>query len=165
MKKKLLLLGAPAAIAVLGLGLLLSGKLPVLGEANEARIILFTGENFTGRSLVVSGTLFDLPSEEDPDGSVFHWNDETRSLIVVSGTWRAFEHGRANTRLDDTKFEDFDIRTKLPDIGWSTLVSATSSGRLELPTLGHGGIGKGISSLELISELNLPDWALVFRKP
>jgi hypothetical protein len=165
--KKILLV----SLIVLPLGLALTlylwnRPLPeAVGQVQAPQIVLYTGENFTGRELVVEGTVFDLPLEEDGDGSLFDWNDNVRSLIVVSGTWRLYQNGRLNTALDETRLEALDIRTKGAALGWSALVSATSAGRLEIPNLAAGGLGEDLSSIELVSQANLPDWVFAFRKP
>jgi hypothetical protein len=80
-------------------------------------------------------------------------------LIVVSGTWRLFQNGRSNTKLDETPLEALDVRSKEKESGWSTLVSATSRGPLELRSGAAGGFFRDISSIELVSAENLPDWA------
>jgi hypothetical protein len=82
-----------------------------------------------------------------------------RSLVVVSGTWRLWQNGRCNTRLDDTPVEALDVSTKEPEPGWSCLVSATSAGPLELSSGAAGGFLHDVSSIELVSVENLPDWA------
>jgi hypothetical protein len=165
--KKILLIAL--VVASLGIALALhlwDRPLPeAAGQVQTPQIALYTGENFTGRELVLGGTLFDFPLEEDPDGSFFDWNDSVRSVIVLSGTWRLYQNGRLNTQLDETPLESFDLRTKGATRGWSALVSGTSAGRLEIPDLAAGGIGEDLSSVELISQANLPDWALGFRKP
>jgi hypothetical protein len=157
------------ATAALYLALHLNGrraKAPqALGQVQGPQIVLYTGENFTGRVINLETHLFDLPKDQEPDGSLFDWNDKVRSLIVVKGTWRLYQNGRLNTGLDSTPIENFDIQTKQAAEGWSALVSATSTGPLEIPDLSEGGIGEDLSSVELISETNLPDWALGFRKP
>ena len=128
-------------------------------QVGKPLLILFWEENFQGRSLEVTGSLADLPVETDFFGNKFDWNDEVRSLVVVSGTWRLFQNGRQNTKLDDTPLEVLDVRTKEREAGWSSLVSATSAGPLELPSGAAGGFYHDVSSIELVSGENLPDWA------
>jgi hypothetical protein len=165
--KKVLLIALVVLPLGIALALYLSEKpLPqAVGQVQAPQIVLYTGENFTGRELLVEGTVFDLPREEEGDGSFFDWNDNVRSLIVVSGTWRLYQNGRCNTQLDDTRLEAFDIRGKGHVQGWSALVSGTSTGSLEIPDLAAGGLGEDLSSVELISQANLPDWVFAFRKP
>jgi hypothetical protein len=129
------------------------------------QVILYTGENFTGKAIALQGTVYDLPLTPEQDGTAYDWNDQVRSLVVVGGTWRLYQNGRCNTRLDETKLDEFDIRGKLPDEGWCALVSATSRGQYEVPDVSAAGIGKDMSSIELISTENLPDWAMGLRKP
>jgi hypothetical protein len=166
-KKKKIRVGLSVVVA-LGLGWLVwslaTGGAPrvAAGQVEEG-IILFTGENFTGRSLVIEGSLYDFPLVEDPDGSFFDWNDQVRSVIVASGTWRFYQHGRLNTELDDTEVEVLDVRAKAPREGWCALLSAGESGALEIPNLAAGGIGPDISSIELVSTASLPGWAQTMR--
>jgi len=87
-----------------------------------------------------------------------------RSFVIVSGTWRLYQHGRCNTQLDDTKLLDFNLKEKPEVGGWSTLLSGLSDGPLQIPTVAAGGIWRDVSSIELVSTQNLPDWAMDFRK-
>lgn len=153
-------------IVVLSLGLVLAGTIGAVSywrstatAQDVPKIILFWEENFEGRSLEVTGSAIDLPVIGDVFGNEFDWNDEVRSIIVVSGTWRLYQHGRCNTELDQTPLELLDVARKQRRAGWSTLVSATSKGPLELPSAAVGGFFHDISSIELVSEANLPDWA------
>ena len=164
MKKRWIL---TALVVVAGSGLVLWFTSPgvLLGQAGGPEIVLYTGENFTGRALSVRGTVLDFPREKDLDESLFDWNDKVRSLVVLSGTWRLYQHGRLNTRLDDTRLEELDVTTKRPALGWSALVSATAAGQLEIADLGAAGLGQDISSIELISAENLPEWTFKMRRP
>ncbi len=152
-----------ASAAILAAVLFVSSRLNVrpLQAGGGAGIVLYTGEGFTGRSVLLEATAVDLPTELDRAGRECNWNDSVRSLVVLGGTWRLYQHGRLNTRLDDTPIEELDIREKLPDEGWSSLVSATSAGPLKVADVRELGIGSDISSVELVSAENLPDW--VFR--
>ena len=157
-RTKLLVLAG--ACALLGLALAASLGRPALkAQGGKPLLILYWEEDFQGRSLEVTDTLPDLPKVEDEHGNVFDWNDEVRSLIVVSGTWRLYQHGRLNTRLDDTPLEELDLRAKEREPGWSTLVSATSAGPLKIPNAAAGGFLREVSSVELVSAEDLPDWA------
>jgi len=127
-------------------------------------IILYWGENFTGRWISLMGTTFDLAAYIEETGEKVNWNDEIRSVVVKGGTWRLYQHGRCNTYLDDTALAELDVSTQEAVGGWSALVSATSFGPLELPNPAAGGFWRDISSVELVSPNNLPDWALDFRK-
>jgi hypothetical protein len=164
MKKKIVLAAFLISVGV-ALVIGLSGPTARSVQGASPQIVLYTGENFTGRSITVEGTIFDFPKFDEPDGSQFDWNDQVRSLVVVGGTWRIYQNGRCNTRLDDTALQALDIGSKQPDEGWSALVSATSTGQLEVSDLSFLGLGKDISSVELVSQTNLPDWALAMRKP
>lgn len=130
--------------------------------AAQPAIVLYSGIDFTGRSLRVIGTLFDMPVFEEGEG-VFDWNDQVGSIVVESGTWRLYQHGRANTQLDDTDIALFDVTVKAPARGWSAVVSATSQGPLTIADPAVLGIGMDISSVELISSDNLPDWTAELR--
>jgi hypothetical protein len=121
-------------------------------------LILFSEPGFQGLSLVVNQTLPDLPVARDSEGREFDWNDNVRSAIVLGGTWRLHQHGRCNTELDDTPLERLDLPTKPRVRGWTCLLSATREGPLELSGPEHGGWGEDVSSVELVSERNLPDW-------
>jgi len=132
--------------------------------APAPQIILFSGENFTGSSVTITDTIFDMPVFKDEKSGELNWNDETRSIIVVSGTWRLYQHGRCNTKLDETDLASFDIKTKEVAGGWSCLLSAISTGPLEIPNPAIGGFWRDISSIELVSTENLPDWAFDLRK-
>ena len=157
-----------AALSILGLlGILavaaaLHRREPAIAQAGRPLLVLYWEEGFQGRSLEVTGSLPDLPVETDVFGNQFDWNDEVRSVVVVSGTFRLFQHGRSNTKLDDTPIEALDVRTKEIEGGWSTLLSATSSGPLEIPSGALGGFYRDVSSIELVSADNLPDWAAPF---
>jgi hypothetical protein len=147
--------------AAIGTALYLTTARSPAARAQDGKplLVLYWDEGFEGRSLEVTGSLPDLPVEADAFGNTFDWNDEVRSIVVVSGTWRLFQNGRSNTQLDDTPIEALDVRTKAKEAGWSTLVSATSRGPLELQSGAEGGFFRDISSIELVSPENLPDWA------
>jgi hypothetical protein len=125
-------------------------------------ITLFSGEDFTGRSLTIAGTCYDMPKEGDGP-TAYDWNDEVRSVVVNGGTWRLYQHGRCNTKLDPTRLADFNVRAKEPEGGWSCLLSATSTGPLKIPNTAAAGFFRDVSSLELVSSRNLPDWSMSFR--
>jgi hypothetical protein len=156
-----------AILCVLAIGGLLAvALLPVMprrpsASAQEGKplLIVYWEEDFQGPALEVGGSLPDLPTQVDAAGNPLDWNDRVRSVVVKSGTWRLYQHGRSNTKLDDTPLEDFDLGTKEKEAGWSCLVSATSKGPLELRNGAAGGFYPDISSIELVSEENLPDWS------
>jgi hypothetical protein len=155
-----------ALVAVFAVvAVLLKKEPPAVGAQAGAgpEIILYSGEAFSGRSLSVTGTLYDMPKLSDAAGEVWDWNDQVRSFVVVSGTWRLYQNGRCNTAIDETPLESLQVRTKAAADGWSGLVSATSAGSLEVPFPGAIGLGPDISSIELISSANLPDWTFAFR--
>jgi hypothetical protein len=127
-------------------------------RGRQSELLLFSLPNFQGRSIRLTQTTVDLPIEELENGSQFDWNDNVRSLVVVSGTWRLFQHGRCNTQLDDTPRDALDVSTRPPVSGWSSLVSATSRGQMEIPVPEAGGLHHDVSSIELLSTENLPDW-------
>lgn len=163
MKRKLLFGGSFLAVLAALIAVASWPSTPQATGQAAAELVIYTGENFTGRSLIVQGTVLDLPVEIDPDESLFNWNDQVKSVVVRSGTWRLYEHGRLNTKLDDTELEELDVRTKEPILGWSAVVSATSAGERRIANLADAGIGMGISSIELVSATALPDWSESLR--
>jgi hypothetical protein len=152
-------------LIVAATGLMLWSLLfPSSGPATAAQesgplLVLYSEPNFGGISLEVRDSLVDLPVIESSDGAKFDWNDSIRSLRVVSGTWRLYQHGRCNTELDQTPLELLDLASRQPARGWSSLMSATSRGALEAASLETGALADDISSIELVSKSNLPDWA------
>ncbi len=162
-RRRLLALGVGIVLLGFGLAAVLR-KPPLAAQGDDAPLlILYWEEDFQGRSLEVRGTLADLPSVEDEHGNVFNWNDEVRSVVVVSGAWRLYQNGRLNTRLDDTPLEELDLKGKEREAGWSCLLSATSAGPLKLPSGAVGGFLRDVSSVELVTSENLPDWAAPWR--
>ena len=110
---------------------LLAGLVKTPGSAAQSRepeLVVYSGPNFTGESMRLTQSAFDLLNERDARAGEQVWNDRIRSMIVVSGTWVIYQNGRGNTVIDDTPLESLDIREKAPDKGWSCLVSATSTG-------------------------------------
>jgi hypothetical protein len=159
MKRRTIVLLALAGIVGISLALTaVRWRLPA-AALGKPLLVLYWEESFQGRSLEVTGTLADLPVEIDLFGNEFDWNDQVRSITVVSGTWRLYQHGRCNTELDETLLGDLNVAAKQTRAGWSCLISATSARPLELPSAAAGGFEPDISSIELVSEENLPDWA------
>ena len=107
----------------------------------------------------MTGTLLDMPKEELEGGEIFYWNDNVRSVRVLGGTWRLCQHGRLNTALDDTELSALDISTKARSVGWAALVSAAEDGPGEYASAAGWGWAPEVSSVELVSEERLPDWA------
>ncbi len=151
-----------AAGAIFALASFLGRAEPLSAQVKGPLLLLFSEENFGGRCLEVRGTLLDLPREVLEDGSVFDWNDNVRSLKVVSGTWRLCQHGRLNTALDDTELSELVVEEKARSFGWAALVSSGSEGPAEYASAAGWGWAPDVSSVELLSEEALPDWA---RKP
>lgn len=135
------------------------GSLDAATEDRRPLLIVYTEPSFKGRSLEVWDSVVDFPVEKSADGATFDWNDSIRSIRVVRGTWRLHQHGRLNTELDGTPLEVLNLATRKLIQGWSCLLSATSAGVLELPTAESGGWGEDVSSIALISDKNLPDFA------
>ena len=129
-------------------------------ENSGARIFLYLEPNFQGPGMEVTGSLVDIRPMEDVNGVEIEWNDQVRSIIVEKGTWRLHQNGRFGTKLDDTPLAELDVRTKESVEGWSCLISATSQGPLRIASPSAGGFAHDISSIELVSEENLPDWAM-----
>lgn len=154
-----------AASALLVAGLFLLSR-PPGGAAGEQppEIILFSEEGFQGEKLAVRESLFDLPVLKSPSGEEFDWNDKTKSVIVVKGTWRLYQHGRFNTELDDTPPEAFRASAKAPRPGWSCVVSAPPGRELRIPSVAQGGLFWDVSSIELLSGESLPEWSSTMRK-
>jgi hypothetical protein len=120
-------------------------------------IILYSEPDFQGRELHLYKDAVDLPFDQLGD-AILPWNDSVGSIVVVSGTWRLYQHGRLNTEIDDTALEALDVRQKAAATGWSSALSATSRGPLRIASPEHAGIGHDISSVQLVSSENLPDW-------
>ena len=137
---------------------------PVAAALLKPEIILYSQPNFQGSELHLFGDAVDLPFEDLADGRKLLWNDNVASFIVVSGTWRLYQHGRMNTALDDTPRESLDVRTKSSANGWSSLISANSHGPLRISSPELAGIDFDISSVELVSAMNLPDWVYRSRQ-
>jgi|GEM_PF-2396497 len=69
---------------VLGWLLLLAGCGTVRPNP-DWRIVLYDGENFTGKQCVIE-------SKDVPNLSDWQYNDMTTSLIVYKGNWTLYEH-------------------------------------------------------------------------
>ena len=126
----------------------------------QPKLQIFMEESFKGPSLEVTGSLIDMPVIADANGVEIDWNDNVGSIVIWSGTWRFNQHGRCNTEIDDTPLEQLDLKTKVRIDGWSCLISASSKGPLRIPRAALGGCSRDVSSIELVSEKNLEDWAL-----
>ena len=83
----------------------------------------------------------------------------TASARVLGGTWRLCQHGRLNTALDDTELSALDISTKARSAGWAALLSAAEEGPGDYASAAGWGWAPEVSSVELVSEEPLPDWA------
>lgn len=125
------------------------------GAAPE--IILYSEPDFQGRELHLYEDAVDLPFEKLGD-AILPWNDSIGSIVVVSGTWRLYQHGRLNTEIDDTPLAALDVWQKTAATGWSSILSATSRGPLRITSPELAGIGPDVSSVQLVSSENLPDW-------
>jgi hypothetical protein len=134
------------------------------GAVSRPEIILYSEPDFQGRELHLYDSSVDLPFEELDDGSIALWNDNIGSIVVVSGTWRFYQHGRWNTLLDDTPIERLDVARMPCVIGWSSVLSATSRGPLRVASLELAGLGPDMSSVELVAVENLPDWICEARR-
>ena len=154
---------ALGALGVLAAVQMLAGLLGPPGSASAQAggpmLLLYSEENFQGRCLVVTGTLLELPKEVTEDGCEFDWNDNVRSLKVLSGTWRLCQHARLNTLLDDEPLADVDVSKKFRAKGWTCLVSAGAEGPAEHRSAEGWGWVPEISSVELLSSEPLPEWA------
>lgn len=159
----LAVVGGVLALGVLvGLHLVGGGSGPppsASAEGEGPTLLLYSEEDFGGRCLVVKGTVLELPKEVTEDGCAFDWNDNVRSLRVLSGTWRLCQHARLNTLLDDEPVSDVDVSKKFRAKGWSCLVSAGPDGPAEHRSAEGWGWVPEISSVELLSSEPLPEWA------
>ena len=136
----------------------------VAAHEGEGLIVLYSEPGFQGKTLIVTDSLLDMPKEQLGDGTVFDWNENVRSMRVIAGTWRLYQHGRANSVLDDTPLMSLDIGSKPATHGWTSLVSASVFGEVGYADSAAGGWGEDISSIELVSLDALPEWALVPRE-
>jgi hypothetical protein len=166
--KSLRYAAAAVALLLLATGYIVLERAPPTRAAEPRtagpQIILFSEENFQGEQLVITQSMFDLPVVRVPSGEDIDWNDRAQSVLVLGGTWRLYQHGRFNTALDDTAPEVFRAQAKPPRSGWSCIVSAQAVSELAIPSVAHGGLFWDISSVELISAQNLPDWVFEMRK-
>jgi hypothetical protein len=156
-------------LAALSLMVLVGGGWAVRARLSSAQellpeIIVYWEDNFEGRSVRITGTVLDMPAAVDPEGNEYSWNDKVRSVVVVRGTWRLFQHGRCNTTIDRTRLEDLDVRGKEPTDGWSTLVSASAAGPVQYASANGTFAPDDISSIQLVSLENLPAWATVVSR-
>ncbi len=152
---------AGGAVAIFAVTNFLSRPEAVSAQGEGPLLFLYSEEDFGGRCLEVRGTLLDLPREESEDGCVFDWNDNVRSLKVVSGTWRLCQHGRLNTLIDEQALAEVNVAEKFRGTGWACIVSAGSNGPAEHRSAAGWGWAPGeISSVELLSAESLPDWAI-----
>lgn len=128
-------------------------------QVEQPELIIYWEGDFTGPSLRITGTLLDMPVELNRAGEEYSWNDVIASVVVVRGTWRLYQHGRCNTAIDDTPLAELDLAQKADSEGWSCLVSGNSSGEVSYPGKNCVFAPNDISSIELVSPDNLPDWA------
>jgi hypothetical protein len=135
-------------------------------QAEESlEIILFRGENFTGNQIRLTNSVLDMPQGAlDGPEELRGWNDTIGSVIVVRGTWRLYQHGRHNTGIDtDESPEQVVLAEKVPEKGWTCLVSAAPDGPREYASPAIGGWDSDVSSVELVSTQSLPAWAVLQR--
>jgi len=133
------------------------------GGGGGPEIIVYSQPGFQGHELRLSGNVIDLPVVELEDGSSFDWNDNIGSIVVTSGTWRLYQHGRLNTELDATPLAALDLSTRDSARGWSSVISASSRGPLRIAEPRLAGIGFDVSSIQLVASDNLPDWLYLVR--
>ena len=132
-----------------------SGAARKVSAASSAKIRVFEHVSFLGANLDIQQSTRVLPSIPDsanPD-DVFDWNDKISSIIVIKGTWRLYEH--SNFNLDE-------CGNAVP--GWVYVVSGSDNapGGIAYPCPPSAGFKNDeISSIELVSEENLPDWVIV----
>jgi len=138
---------------------------PTSNAEPTPEIILFTGENFTGNQIRLTATVLDMPKgTEEGAEHLRGWNDTVGSIVVVSGTWRLYQHGRLNTKIDkDETPEQVVAAEKAVVEGWSCRLSALPDGPAEFQRPGVGGWESDVSSVELVSTQSLPPWAVLSR--
>jgi len=160
MRKSMVVGSVALTLVAIGGSFILRNPVSIAGAARAPELLIYSGRNLAGRSLSVTGTLLDMPKGADAEGNEYSWNDHVRSIKIVSGTWRLYQNGRCNTLLDDSASDSVDVSRKTLEPGWSCLVSANSQGPVEIPGVEFGGFAEDVSSIELVSAENLPDWAV-----
>jgi hypothetical protein len=158
-------LASGLVVCVVGVLGFLCLKKDLVAQSAGAELVIYTGENFTGQGFRATETLLDMPKgvDDGPAELRYGWNDNVKSLIVYQGTWRLCMHGRLNTKIDETPIAELTAaaaKGKGTAAGWSCLVSANSKGPVQFPVASNGVWESNISSIELVSEENLPDWAV-----
>ena len=128
-------------------------------DRGKPELVIFWENEGRGHTRRITGTQLDMPHSLDEAGEDFSWNDWIKSIVVTRGTWRVYEHGRANTRLDETELAELDIRSKERATGWSCLVSGSADGPVQYDETNTFFAPDEISSIVLVSEENLPAWA------
>lgn len=144
---------AVTAICLSVTGFVATGERVTNASEPEGLLVVYMGENQTGRSLTVTSSLPDLPVLTDENGDEFDWNDQIVSIEVRKGVWRLYEHGRFNTELDDTPIEDW-VRSNRESVdGWSCVVFPPASGSPAYGTENGPLRRRLISSIEMLSEV------------
>jgi hypothetical protein len=119
------------------------------GPAGAPEIEVFWDIDFEGRSLVIRGSAPELPAVITETGEELSWDENISSVVVRGGTWRLCEASDFN-RVSG---------------GWSTLVSAGMHGELRQSASECGGwTNDSISSIQLVSEGGMEDWAVLNRE-
>ncbi len=119
------------------------------GPATAPEIEVFWDIDFEGRSLVIAGSVPELPAFTTETGEALSWDENISSIVVRGGTWRLCEASNFNRGSG----------------GWSTLVSAAMRGELRQSASECGGwTNDSISSIQLVSEGGMEDWAILNRE-
>jgi hypothetical protein len=145
-------------VAVVGLSLFAAWRSAATQTASAQgvpRLHAFKHVSFNGDYLDIAGDTPTLPKTEegvviDEENACRDWNDQITSIIVVQGTWRLYQHANFNKDEDGNAVD-----------GWSCLVSGSDAAPdgVRYPRPASLGFGNDdISSIELVSEQNLPDW-------
>lgn len=159
-----LVVGLLIIVAVAGISLALVQTKTSAEEPQKPLLLVYWDTDFGGRCLEITGDLLDLPKCVSDDGTELDWNDQISSIVVVSGTWRLCQHGRANTEEVKDEASPDNVVAR-PVSGWSCLVSAGSTGATKCAKPEGGGWANDeISSIQLVSTENLPDWAVLCRE-
>src|SRR5919109_341664 len=100
MRGRTIVFGSVCVTLIAAIALVAVRQQPAAMAGAGPSLILYWEDDFEGRSLELTDTAADLPEVKDAFGNTFNWNDQVRSVVVVSGTWRLWQNGRCNTKLD-----------------------------------------------------------------
>lgn len=117
--------------------------------ARAPEIEVFWDIDFAGESLVLTGSLAELPALTTESGEKLSWDDNISSIVVRGGTWRLCQAPGFNRSGG----------------GWSVLVSPGRHRVLRQSASECGGwTNDSISSIQLVSDSVMQDWAVLNRE-